>query len=145
MLCNIPVTTPWETAAVWMRVNQCTTTGNYCDKALNLKHTILQCESRPKCQARAARHPAPVLSSRLAPGAHLDGKLTPTSQSVSWKEIHRQTLLTAGHEEPRLLKERFGLISLLDVTPMMSLSVDTHYEPPCQLPQLQITAGLCNQ
>lgn len=148
MLCNIPMTTPRDTAAVWMRVNQCTTTGNYCDKAPNLNRTILQCEGRPKRQARVARHSVPDVSSRLAPVAHLEGKLTPTyctSQSVSWKEIHRQTLLTAGHEEPRLLMERLELISLLDVTPMMPLFVDAHYEPHCQLPQLQIMAGLCKQ
>lgn len=41
--------------------------------------------------------------------------------------------------------ERLGLIHLLDVTPMIPLSVDAHYEPYCQLPQLQITSGLGNQ
>jgi len=71
MFCDITMTIQWETAAV----NQCTITGNYWNEAPNWKRIILHCESWPEYQARVMCCSAQDLSSRLAPGARLDGKL----------------------------------------------------------------------
>lgn len=99
-----------------------TVKGNYCCKVLSLKHTVLQAGSCPSVRPQSAQD-AP---SRFSPGAHPKTSYKPThplSQSGSSKEILRQTLLRAGHGQPRLLLERLWPISLLGVTLTMPLAL----------------------